>query len=136
MRPPRALGGEVARILKPGGRFYWREPLNDFILWRFLRAIIYRLSPALDTKRPPRRAETHAALTEVGLTPGQWRGCGLFGFCLFMNSDVLVFNRGLRYVPGIRGIVSASEWLYDALLGIPGLGALRCRSWALQQNRR
>jgi len=75
-----------------------------------LRAIIYRLSPALDadTERPLRRAETHAALTEAGLTPGQWRGCGLFGFCLFMNSDVLVFNRGLRHVPGIRGIVRAS----------------------------
>lgn len=116
---------EVARILKPGGRFYWREPLNDFVLWRMLRAVIYRLSPLLDaeTERPLRRAETQAALTAAGLAPGLWRGCGLIGFCLFMNSDVLVFNRGLRHVPGIGRIVRAFIAVDEMLLRIPGLGA-------------
>jgi ubiquinone/menaquinone biosynthesis C-methylase UbiE len=39
------LFGEVARILKPGGAFYFREPVSDFFLWRWLRSVIYRLSP-------------------------------------------------------------------------------------------
>ena len=45
---------EIARILKPGGRFVYREPASDFLLWRALRAVIYRLSPMLnhDTERP------------------------------------------------------------------------------------
>src|SRR6185312_9616181 len=43
----RALFAEIHRILKPGGAFYFREPVSDFALWRALRAIIYRLSPIL-----------------------------------------------------------------------------------------
>ena len=43
-----ALFGEIARILKPGGIFLWREPVSDFVLWRALRAVVYRLSPMLD----------------------------------------------------------------------------------------
>src|SRR5262249_61704196 len=30
---------EVARILKPGGHFYFREPVSDFVLWRAIRAV-------------------------------------------------------------------------------------------------
>src|SRR5690606_38994922 len=39
---------EGARILTPGGRFYFREPVSDFCAWLMLWKIIYRLSPALD----------------------------------------------------------------------------------------
>src|SRR3990172_8685212 len=48
---------EGGRILKPGGSFCFREPLNDFALWRALRKIVYRVSNALDhdTERPLRR---------------------------------------------------------------------------------
>lgn len=111
-----ALFAEVRRILKPGGRFYFREPVSDFALWRALRAVIYRLSPALDheTERPLRKDETIPVLESAGLTPIHWRTHGLIGFCIFMNSDVLVFNRAFRFVPGIRRLVRASarfdEW--------------------------
>jgi ubiquinone/menaquinone biosynthesis C-methylase UbiE len=101
-----SLFREVARILKPGGRFYFREPVSDLWLWRALRAVIYRLSPTLDhlTERPLRYDETAPFLADAGLELRRWRTYGFFGFCLLMNSDVLVFNRLFRFIPGIRGI--------------------------------
>jgi ubiquinone/menaquinone biosynthesis C-methylase UbiE len=104
-----ALFAEVARILKPGGRFYFREPVSDFLPWLALRAIIYRISPTLDhlTERPLRYRETEPYLTGAGLKLTSWRTYGFIGFCLLMNSDVLVFNRLFRFIPGIRGITRA-----------------------------
>lgn len=117
----RGLFAEIHRVLKPGGRFYFREPLNDFWLWRALRAVIYRLSPTLDheTERPLRRVETVPVLEAAGLGPALWQPAGFIGFCLFMNGDVLVVNRLFRFVPGIRGIVRAFCRLDEALLRFP-----------------
>jgi SAM-dependent methyltransferase len=118
----RGLFREVARILRPGGRFLWREPVSDFFLWRWLRAVIYRLSPALDhqTERPLRYDETETPLREVGLTLRSWRTCGFLGFCLLMNSDVLVVNRLLRFVPGIRAIARFAARFDAWCLRLPG----------------
>ncbi len=121
--PGRAqLFAEIARILRPGGRFLYREPASDFFIWRFLRAIVYRLSPMLnhDTERPLVYAETVPLLRQAGLTAVQYRTYGLLGFCLFMNSDVLVVNRLFRFVPGIRGITRAFVKLDDAMVRLPG----------------
>jgi ubiquinone/menaquinone biosynthesis C-methylase UbiE len=119
----RALFSEIFRILRPGGHFYFREPLNDFFLWKGVRGIIYRLSPNLDhaTERPLRWAETVPVLQAMGFECRLWRPLGLFGFCLFMNSDVLVVNRLFRFIPGIGGIVRASARLDDALLRLAPL---------------
>ena len=46
---------------------------------------------------------------------------GFFGFCLFMNSDVLVVNRLFQYVPGIAAITRASVWLDETTVGLPGM---------------
>jgi SAM-dependent methyltransferase len=110
-----ALFGEIARILKPGGRFYFREPVSDFMPWLALRAIIYRISPTLDhlTERPLRYEETAPYLTGAGLRLSSWRTYGFIGFCLLMNSDVLIFNRLFRFIPGIRGITRAFTRLDD-----------------------
>ena len=116
-----ALFQEVRRILKPGGWFYFREPVSDFFLWRWIRSVIYRLSPQLDhaTERPLLHEETVPVLVQAGLKPEIWRTVGLFGFCLFMNSDVLLFNRPFRHVPGIRKLVRGSAWLDDRLTRLP-----------------
>lgn len=119
--PARArLFAEVARILKPGGRFLYREPVSDFALWRGLRAVIYRVSPMLDhaTERPLVYEETVPVLERAGLRSVHYRTHGFVGFCLFMNSDVLFFNRLFRFVPGIRAITRASVRLDAALLGL------------------
>ena len=118
-----ALFAEVARILKPGGWFYFREPVNDFALWRWLRAAVYRLSPMLDheTERPLRYCETARPLAAAGLSLEHWTTHGFLGFCGFMNSDVLVVNRLLRFIPGIRVMARLAARIDAACLSLPFL---------------
>jgi len=117
------LFSEVARILKPGGRFYFREPVSDFVVWRAIRAAMYRLSPALDhkTERPLRFRETVPVAEEAGLVCRHWQTHGFLGFCLFMNSDVLVFNRLFRFVPGIKAITRLATKFDEWAISLPGL---------------
>ena len=113
----RRLFAEVARILRPGGALVWREPVNDFFVWRWLRALVYRAASALDadTENPLTYADTVTRLDEAGLRLATWRPCGFLGFCLLMNSDVLVVNRLLRFVPGIRALTRAAARFDDAV---------------------
>jgi len=117
------LFSEVARILKPRGRFYFREPVSDFFLWRAIRGLVYRLSPLLDheNERPLLYEETVPLLERAGLRPTHWKTHGFLGFCLFMNADVLVFNRLFRFVPGIRAITRAATRLDEWTVTLPGL---------------
>lgn len=119
----RALFREVFRILKPRGRFIYREPVSDFFLWRWLRAVIYRVSPALDagTERPLRHADTVPVLEQAGLRSRVWRTYGFLGGALLLNSDVLVFNRAFRFLPGIRGLTRAMAKLDDWTVRLPPL---------------
>ena len=129
-RPRRSTGrplfGEVARILKPGGRLlYPREPVSDFALWRAVRSVVYRLSPMLDHARPSARSggpgrdrsrPRSGGVADGAVPPSRH---GFLGFCVFMNSDVLVFNRLLRLLPGIRKVARSSRTL-------DFLGSSRC----------
>lgn len=119
-----ALFSEIHRIMKPGGRFFWREPVSDLFLWRWLRAVVYRMSPALEhtTEHPLLYKETVPILERTGLSIESWRTYGFLGFCLFMNSDVLVFNRLFRFLPGIRNVTRAFVKLDQWTLRLPGLG--------------
>ncbi|HUO00676.1 MAG TPA: class I SAM-dependent methyltransferase, partial [Bradyrhizobium sp.] len=122
VRDRNQLFSEIARILKPGGRFYFREPVSDFWLWRSLRWAIYRISPTLDheTERPLLWSESVPVLEANRLRLTEWKTYGFVGFCLFMNSDVLVFNRLFRFLPGIRGLTRAATKLDSAILSLPG----------------
>ena len=120
----RQLFAEVYRILRPGGHFYFREPVSDFFLWRWIRAIIYRISPALDaeTERPLLWKETVPVLKDAGLKLKAWYTYGFLGFCFFMNSDVLIFNRLLRFIPCIRALTRLWTHIDDLTARLPGLG--------------
>jgi SAM-dependent methyltransferase len=119
----RALFAEIARILKPDGWFYFREPVSDFALWRWIRAVVYRLSPMLnhETERPLLYDETAPVLSASGLSLRHWTTHGFLGFCLFMNSDVLVFNRLFRFIPGIRAIARLAAQIDAGCLWLPFL---------------
>jgi ubiquinone/menaquinone biosynthesis C-methylase UbiE len=117
------LFGEISRILKPGGRFYWREPVSDFLPWRALRAVVYRMSPALDreTEHPLLSRDTIPQLADAGFRLTSWKTYGFLGFCLLMNSDVLIFNRLFRFVPGIRGFTRMMTHVDRMTLSLPGM---------------
>ena len=114
---------EIFRVLKPGGKFYWREPVSDFFLWRWLRAIVYRVSPTLDseTERPLLYRETERPLRMAGFQLKSWKTFGFLGYCLLMNSDVLVFNRALRFLPGIRLLTRLASRMDDWTVRLPGM---------------
>ena len=115
---------EIFRVLKPGGTLYWREPVSDLFLWRWLRAIVYRVSPALDndTERPLLYRETEPPLKLAGFQMKSWKTFGFFGYCLLMNSDVLVFNRALRFIPGIKLLARLAIRMDDWMVRLPGMG--------------
>ncbi len=98
---------EIYRILKPGGKFIFREPASDWFLWKLLRYVIYKFSPALDdkTERPLVYEETVPVLRGAGFENVIYQNFAFLGFCLFMNSDILKFNKLFNYIPGIRAIV-------------------------------
>jgi len=97
--------------------------VSDFFLWRWLRAVIYRMSPTLDSKteRPLLFDETEPPLKHVGFRLRSWTTFGFFGYCLLMNSDVLVFNRGLRLMPGVRAMTRFATRLDAWTTGLPGM---------------
>jgi ubiquinone/menaquinone biosynthesis C-methylase UbiE len=133
-----ALFKEAARVLRPGGRFVYREPVDDFALWRWLRAAIYRVSPMLDaaTEHPLMFADTMQALTEAGLVNVRWKTYGCLGFCLFMNSDVLIVNRLFRFVPGVATIAAAAAKFDDWMLRQPGLAGAGLQVIGIAQRPR
>jgi len=117
------LFSEINRVLKSGGGLYWREPVDDFFLWRWLRAIVYRVSPTLDaeTEHPIRKNPTFESLKTAGFAIEQWRTFGFLGYCLLMNSDVLPFVRAWRYLPGVRSFTRVMAHADAATLHIWGL---------------
>jgi len=119
----RRLFSEIHRILKPGGSFVFREPLDDFFLWRALRAAIYRASSTLEaeTEHPLRYRDTRAGLEGAGMTLEIWRTIGFFGYCFLMNSDVLAINRVWQYVPGAVALTRLATKVDEWTLRLPGL---------------
>lgn len=118
-----ALFSEVARILKPGGRLLFREPVDDFVLWRGIRALVYRMASSLeaDTEHPIRYHDTAGALARAGLSLSSWQTHGFLSYCFLMNADVLPINRVWQFVPAVRGLTRAAARFDDWVLHAPGL---------------
>jgi len=108
---------ECFRILKPNGRLLFREPASDWFLWKTLRTIIYRFSPELDheTERPLCYLDTVPVLENAGFKKITYKNYAFLGFCLFMNADVLHFNKIFKYIPNIKTIVEQVAKLDDWL---------------------
>jgi len=119
----KSLYEELWRILKPGGMIVVREPLDDFFLWRWLRKIIYTVSPALDavTEHPLRKRDEVIRLEKAGFILGDWSTHGFLAYCFFMNSDVLKFNALFRHIPGIKRITRWAASFDSLVLKMPGL---------------
>ena len=92
------------------------------------------LDPA--TERPLLYEETVPLLERTGLRSLRYQTHGFFGFCLFMNSDVLFVNRLFRFVPGIRAITRASTRSDGAILALPGLWRAGLQVVGIAQKRR
>ena len=118
------LFAEIHRILKPGGHLCWREPVDDFFLWRWLRVVVYRLAPTLDanTEHPIRRRDTVDRLEAAGFGVTRWRTFGFLGYCFLMNSDVLPLARAWSYIPGVRPFTRFMTRIDEWTLRLPGLG--------------
>jgi ubiquinone/menaquinone biosynthesis C-methylase UbiE len=99
----RGLFSEIARVLKPGGRLLYREPSR-------FRALAHD-----STERPLIYAETVPVLQQAGLRSVLYETHGFLGFCLFLNSDVLFFNRLFRFILVIRALVRGAA-RHDRLL--------------------
>jgi hypothetical protein len=74
-----------------------------------------------DTERPLLFDETAPPLEKAGFRLKSWETYGFFGFCFFANSDVLVFNRVFRFVPGIVALTRLATRLDDLTLKLPGM---------------
>jgi len=118
-----ALFAEVARLLRPGGLFVFREPVDDFFVWRAIRSVVYRAASSLEagTEHPLRFQPTASAIERAGMTLDSWRTYGFLAYCVLMNSDVLPINRLWQYVPGIRPLTRAAARLDDVTLRVRGL---------------
>ena len=73
------------------------------------------MSPTLDheTEEPLKYDRTIPFLAAAGFQIEVWRPAGFLGFCFLMNSDVLVFNRLFRVIPGIRALTRAAARFDD-----------------------
>ena len=103
----KTLLDEISRVLTKGGCLVFRKPVDNFFLWRALRKIIYHVPPILDlaTEQLVRRNRLLPELAKSGLEIQKWETKGFFGCALVMNSNILIFNRFLRFVPGIKVVV-------------------------------
>jgi ubiquinone/menaquinone biosynthesis C-methylase UbiE len=114
------LFSEVYRILKPNGKFVFREPASDWFFWKFLRKIIYRLSSGLDhrTEAPLTYDSTVPFLKSSGFSGIEYINYTFLGFLLFMNADILKINKIFKYIPGIRRVVKLTARFDDFFVNL------------------
>ena len=114
---------EVHRVLRPGGRAIFQEPVRNSALVRFLRSLIPYHAPDIS---PYERPLTHAELREFGSRFSSMRSRG-FNLPFVPLIELLTRRRG------IEGLYRLDRWLLDRFrslayyAGVRVIEVVKCR---------
>lgn len=124
---------EAHRVLKPGGLLALTEPSDDFLLVRWARAALYRVSSKFDEHdRAFRRREVETLVVGAGFELVAFKRFGYLSYLLCGFPDVLPV---ILYMPGQVALTRLLVRLDRLLSRVPGVRATSFHLMALARKR-